>query len=113
MKEGDVLLEFMQQSTAPSKVRPILFLKRMPPYRDILVCGVSTQVHQLVKDFDELIQASDPDFQTSGLRAASIIRLGYLAVLPPTQFKGRIGSIAPDRLHRLRNNLADYLRPKA
>jgi mRNA interferase MazF len=112
MKQGDILVAMMPQSSVPAKVRPALYLKTMPPFQDVLVCGVSTQVHQLVRDFDELIEFGDPDFQTSGLRAASIFRLGYLAVIPHTQIKGRIGSIAPERLKRLLNNLADFLRPK-
>jgi mRNA interferase MazF len=112
MKEGDILLAVLPQSSAPSKVRPALLLKRMPPHHDFLVCGVSTQTHQFVKDFDEMIESGDPDFQSSGLRAASILRLGYLAVIPRGQIKGRIGSVAPTRLTRLLNNLADFLRPK-
>jgi mRNA interferase MazF len=111
MNEGDIVVAMLQQTRAPAKVRPALFLKRMPPFQDLLVCGVSTQVHQIVKDFDELIAPSDSDYSSSGLRAASIFRLGYLAVIPSTQIKGRIGSIAPERLKRLLNNLADYLRP--
>ena len=111
MKEGDIVLAWMIQSNASSKVRPALFLKEMPPFNDVLVCGVSTQVHQMVNGFDELIQPGDPDFDTSGLKAASICRLGYLATIPRARIKGRIGEIAPARLERLLNNLADHLRP--
>ena len=111
MKEGDIVVTVLQHASTPSNIRPALVLKRMPPFQDLLVCGVSTQVHQIVKDFDELIEPGDSDYQSSGLRATSIFRLGYLAVIPRTQIKGRIGSIAPERLKRLLNNLADYVRP--
>ena len=54
----------------------------MPPYGDLLVCGVSTQLRQRVAGFDDQIGPGDPDFRASGLKAPSLIRLGFLAVLP-------------------------------
>jgi mRNA interferase MazF len=84
----------------------------MPPFGDWLVSGVSTQLYQFVNDFDELIDVSDPDFPTSGLKAASIVRLGFVATLPPQRFLGVIGSIAQDRNKRVLRRLAEFLRPK-
>ncbi|MFL6292997.1 MAG: transcriptional regulator, partial [Thermoanaerobaculia bacterium] len=86
MREGDVLLASLAQGDGAVKDRPVLFLLRMPPFQDFLVCGVSTQVQQAVPDFDETIGLADPDFRTSGLKAESLIRLGYLAVLPRSEF---------------------------
>jgi len=111
MKEGDVLLAFLVQGDGTVKDRPILFLLRMPPFQDFLVCGISTQLQQAVPDFDETIAPADPDFRTSGLKAASLIRLGYLAVLPRSEFKGRIGSVSAARRKRLLTKLSDFLRP--
>jgi mRNA interferase MazF len=69
----------------------------MPPFGDFLVCGVSTQLHQAVSGFDDVIQPKDADFGTDGLKAASLIRLGFLAVLPPQSPIGRIGNISAER----------------
>ncbi len=93
------------------KDRPVLVLKRMPPYQDFLVCGLSTQLQHAVADFDEAIRPGDSDYPTSHLKAASVIRLGFLAVLPRAQFKGRIGRISSARLDRLLIRLSDFLRP--
>jgi mRNA interferase MazF len=41
--------------------------------------------------------------------AKSLIRLGFLAVLPRASIVGTIGSIGEDRHHRLLKNLADFL----
>jgi mRNA interferase MazF len=109
MKEGDVVVALLQQSRGPAKARPALLLKRMPPFQDCLLCGVSTQIHQLVQGFDELIEPTDSDYASSGLRAASIFRLGFLAVLPGNQIKGSVGRISAERLNRLRSNLANFL----
>ena len=53
MKEGDVILTPVPQADGTIKTRPAIILREMPPYKDFLVCGVSTQLHQQVKDFDE------------------------------------------------------------
>jgi len=111
MKEGDVLLASLPQEDGSVKNRPVLFLKRMPPFQDFLVCGISTQIQQAAPDLDETITPTAADFRTSGLKAASLIRLGYLAVLSRSQLKGRLGSVSTARRHRLLARLSDFLRP--
>ena len=111
MKEGDVLLTALRQADGTVKDRPVLFLKQMPPFQDFLVCGISTQLVQ-PGELEEMISSNDPDFRTSGLKAASLVRLGYLAVLPRAEFKGRIGSVSSGRRIRLLSILAEFLRPK-
>ena len=82
MNQGDVLLTPVPQADGVIKNRPAIFLRELPPYRDALVCGISTQLNREVKGFDEVVRLSDPDFAATGLRSASLIRLGFLAVLP-------------------------------
>jgi len=110
MKAGDVVLTPLPQADAMIKNRPAVALCQMPPFGDWLVCGISTQLHQQVPQFDELVAASDGDFAASGLKAASIIRLGFLAVMPASRFLGLIGSISSERRLRLLNRLSDHLR---
>ena len=110
MKQGDIILTPLPQANGQVKNRPALFLREMPPFNDALVCGISTQLHQQVPHFDELITHQDGDFIASGLVADSVIRLGFLAVIPNSQLMGSIGSIAPERHRRLLQNLSDYLR---
>ena len=109
MKEGDVVLTPVPQANGEQKERPAIFLREMPPYRDLLVCGVSTQLHQYVTDFDEIISPADADYKSSGLRSKSLIRLGFLAVLPRHRVLGSIGSISSERHKRLLRKLTDYL----
>jgi mRNA interferase MazF len=109
MKEGDLILTRVPQADGAVKNRPAIVLREMPPYRDLLVCGVSTQLTQRVPDFDEIISVSDKDFSTSGLRSESLIRLGYLAVLPRNSVLGSIGSISQERHRRLLKALSSYL----
>ncbi len=109
MKKGNVALAPIPQADGNIKTRPIILLRLMPPYQDWLVCGVSTQLHQLVQEFDELINTEDIDFASSGLKAPSLIRLGFLSLLPRRSIIGSIGSISPDRHQRLLQNLCNHL----
>ena len=101
MREGDIILTPIPQAGGKVKNRPAIFLREMPPFRDALVCGVSTQTHQLAPNSDELITNQDSDVSSSGLVSDSIIRLGFLAVLPRRNIIGSIGSISPERHRRL------------
>ena len=109
MKEGDVILTPIPQADGNVKNRPAILLREMPSYGDLLVCGVSTQLHHYVQGFDEIIRPTDADFASSGLVAASLIRLNFLAVLPRRNIPGSIGSIAPERHRRLLIALSGYL----
>ena len=109
MKEGDIVLTPVPQANGQSKNRPALFLREMPPFNDALVCGISTQLHQQVAGFDEVITQQEADFSTSSLVSDSLIRLGFLALLPRNQIIGSIGSIATVRHKRLLANLSNYL----
>ena len=73
MKEGDVVIVPLSQADGSVKNRPAIILREMPPFKDVLICGVSTQLRQAVKDFDEIISQSDADFGTSGLREDSLL----------------------------------------
>ncbi len=55
MKACDVIIVPMPQADGVIKNRPAINLREMPPFRDVLVCGVSTQLRQAAKDFDEVM----------------------------------------------------------
>lgn len=109
MNQGDVILTPVPQADGNLKNRPAIFLREMPPYRDVLVCGVSTQLHHEVKGFDEVIRSTDSDFISTGLKTDSLIRLGFLAVLPQKAIIGSIGTISAVRHRRLLKRLSNYL----
>jgi len=55
MKEGDVIVVPMPQADGRIKNRLAIVLREMPPFQDPLVCGVSTQLRQAAKGFDDVI----------------------------------------------------------
>ena len=95
--EGKIVLVSLPQADGQLKPRPAFVLRQMPPFQDLLLRGISSQLHQAVAGFDELVQPTEADFATSGLRVASIIRLGFLSVLPKTKVLGTLGSLSPER----------------
>lgn len=110
MKHSDVILTTIPQADGKLKNRPALILCEMPPYGDFLVCGISTQLNQKVNNFDEIISQDHNDFSSSGLLSESLVRLGFLAVIPLRRILGVIGRISPERYRRLLNTLINYLK---
>ena len=109
MNEGDIALAPLPQADGQIKNRPVVLLRRLPPFGDFLVCGVSTQLQQRVAGFDETIALADKEFAASGLKMASLIRLGFLAVLPESALLGKIGLLSSERRQRLLANLCRHL----
>jgi mRNA interferase MazF len=109
MREADIILTPVPQADGQVKQRPALLLRQMPRFHDWLVCGISTQLHQYVEGFDERLAGADADFAASGLVAEPIIRLGFLAVIPPHRIAGTIGTISPERHRRQLRTLSAYL----
>ncbi len=109
MREGDIVLANLPQSDGSFKLRPVLLLKQLPGYNDFLVCGISTQVHQLIVEFDELLDINENNFIQTGLRQSSIIRLSFLAVMPTNKIPGSIGKIESSLHKSLLKRLATYL----
>ena len=109
MKEGSIVLASLRQSDGKFKPRPVLILKQMPKYNDLLVCGISSQLSQLIEGFDEIVDEKDEDFSVTGLLKSSVIRIGFLSVLPQKDILGTIGNIETNRHKRLLKNLSEYI----
>ena len=43
--EGSLVLARLPQATGPAKSWPALVLRQMRPFGDLLLCGVSSQLH--------------------------------------------------------------------
>ncbi len=110
MKEGDVVLAALPQADGKTKLRPVLLLRNLPaPYNDFLVCGISSQLHQMIDNFDDPILVKDEDYKKSEIIKESIIRLSFLAVATYKDIAGTIGKISGKRHQILLKRLSDYL----
>lgn len=119
MKPGEkhagqvVAFRFPQADLEAGKLRPALLLAKLPgEYDDWLTCMVSSQTRHYVDGFDEIVQESDEDFEQSGLKVTSVIRVGRLAVISGESLLGAMGQISGERLERVTKRLADWLAKK-
>ena len=110
-KSGQIVLfPFPQTDLASGKTRPALLLGKLPgPYSDWLICMISSQLHQHIKDFDEIVDTNDADFVNSGLKTSSVIRVGRVAVVEESILLGAVGEIDTERLKRIKKNLSAWL----
>jgi len=91
------------------KLRPALVLREFPKYGDVLVCGITSQLHQYIDGFDLLLDDDHPDFSRSGLKLPGVCRLNMLTMLSVSDIKGAIGEIGPTAHKTLLKTLSDYL----
>lgn len=112
MKPGDiVLIRFPQADLKSGKLRPALTIAISPSrHRDLLLALISSRLHQATLGFDEIINTSDSDYITTGLKVASLIRLGRLTSVESSVINARLGNISPERLIRIKNLLINWLR---
>ncbi len=103
------IIRFPQADLHSGKHRPVLLLAKLPgPYDDWLVSAVTSQLRHKVEGRDETIRPGDADFEASGLRASSLIRLGKLLTVEEQAFVGPLGKISDGRLQSVLHRLADH-----
>ena len=107
--EAEIVLVALPQADGQVKRRPALVLREMPPFGDLLVAGISSQLQQAVAGFDEVLHPADEEFANYGLRSASVVRLGFLTVLPQQKVVGTLGTMEPVRYQALLQRLTNYL----
>jgi mRNA interferase MazF len=111
IQEGQVVLfRFPQTNQAPGKLRPALVIRRLPgPHDDWLICMISSQLSQQISEFDEIISGEDTDFEQSGLKTSSIIRISRLAVVNKSVLLGSVGNISARRLNLIKSKISDWI----
>jgi mRNA interferase MazF len=105
-----VVFAFPETGQGQGKLRPALLIAPTPgTYDDWLACMISSQLRHEINGFDEIVRPGDADYEASGLKVASLIRISRLAVIASSTLEGAIGSIAEERLSRIRKNLATWV----
>ena len=111
MKSGDiVLIRFPQADLNQGKLRPALVIALSPGrHPDLLLALISSRLYQATPDFDEIVNVSDSDYLNTGLKVASVIRLGRLASVESSVINARLGRISTERLEPIKQHLIDWL----
>ena len=111
LSEGSVVLFSLPDTDqAVGKLRPALVIRQLPGrYSDWLVCMISSKFYQFVSGVDERVMPDDADFQSSGLKKPSLIRASRLAVVEESILIGKLGSIDPKRLDRIKTKICAWI----
>ena len=114
MKSGDiVLIRFLQTDLVSGKLRPALILAFAPGnHADLLLALITSREYQAVPEFDEIVDLTDADFKTTGLKTRSVIRLARLTSVETSIVSARLGNISPERLKNLKSRLIKWLQEK-
>ena len=111
MEAGNIVLfKFPQTDLEKGKLRPALVISKVPgKYRDWLICMISTQKHQIQKNYDIIISKKSPEFNSTGLKSESVIRTTRLAVVSEDILLGSIGKISKKLLKEIRKNISNWI----
>jgi mRNA interferase MazF len=109
--EGDiVLIRYPNTDGSRGKRRPAVLLKYVGNnFGDWIVCMVSTQLQQGIEGLEVVINSTEPDFPSTGLRADSLLRTSRLAVVSESIFELELGTLSPQRLREVKERLARWL----
>lgn len=107
-----VLFRFPQTDYDESKLRPALIIQKLPgEYNDWLICITTSKIKKYRSDYDVTIEEGSNEFNQTGLKKDSVIRITRIAVANEDIFVGSIGSISDQTLYNIRKKLADWINP--
>jgi mRNA interferase MazF len=110
---GDIVpAHFPFTSQGGTKLRPVLVLAEIPgPYPDFIVVFISSQLSQAVPGFDLVLGPTDPAFPRSGLKVASVFRIGKVASISGALLGGTLGHLDAAILKEIVRRLTHLFRP--
>ena len=95
LARGDVVLTlFPFTDLSGAKLRPAVVIGR-PTTDDLVLAFVTSQVAMADPHTSHLLEPSDREFASTGLRGASLIRLNKIATLNRPLVRRRLGRIGP------------------
>ena len=111
ISESDILLfRFPQSDLGFGKMRPALLIKRVyGGFDDCLVCMISTQVRHQIADLEIVLNEATPGFEQTGLKKESLVRTSRLAVVHPSVFTGKLGTLPTEVFNEVRTRLAEWI----
>ena len=105
MNKGDiVLVKFPFTDISSKKLRPALIITEESKFKDFILAFITTQFDQMEK-YDMLLTADSKDFQKTGLKRESLLKLNKLTTLNKRMIVGKIGILTKELMNQVDNNL--------
>jgi mRNA interferase MazF len=97
LKPGNIILiDFPFTDPTQSKVRPaVIITDTKDRYHDLIVCAISSVIPEKLLKRDILLSKTDPDYDKTGLRADSVIKIDRIATLKQTSVISKLGECSP------------------
>ncbi len=97
MNAGDIILiNFPFTIPTVSKVRPAVVIAVTDDrYRDLVVCAISSVIPDTPSKREIVFNSTDDDFNQTGLRANSVVKVDRIATLRESDVITRIGKCSP------------------
>ncbi|NKB70569.1 MAG: type II toxin-antitoxin system PemK/MazF family toxin [Candidatus Latescibacteria bacterium] len=109
MNKGTVVLTpFPFTNLAGQKNRPAIVLSRSRQGEDVVLAFVSSVVREPT-EADVLISTDHPDFEATGLKRDSVVKLDKLATINRKIILGRLGDLSPELLEEVNRKLRAVL----
>ncbi len=98
-QRGDIVLAaFPFTDLSMQKRRPALVINENTDQGDVILAFISTQIPTNPTLNAVILETTNPDFQTTGLKTNSVIRLDKIATIESSLITRRLGKLAQDRL---------------
>jgi mRNA interferase MazF len=102
-----VLVPYPFDDLSVSKVRPAVCLTEpIGPHHHVILAFISSQIPDNLLGSDLVLDSSQADFTTTGLRVSSTLRLHRLITVTTTLIHRELGELS----HRMKGEVANRLR---
>ncbi len=111
LARGDIVLAaFPFTDLSAQKRRPALVLNENTDQGDVILAFISSQIPSSLPPSILFLENSDPEFQQTGLKTDSVIRLDKIATIERHLITRRLGKLPDNRLQEMEQALAHVLR---
>lgn len=99
MKNKIVLVPFPFDDFSSTKVRPALCLTHtISNFEHIVICFISSKIPKSKEESDIILDITDLDFDKTGLKVASTIRLHRLVTIPKLLIQRQLGYLPSSQI---------------
>jgi len=106
IKNTVVLVPFPFDDFSTTKVRPAICLtNKIGQFGHIVIAFITSQIPDDLEQSDMVLKINDKDFQQTGLKVSSVIRLHRIVTIPGHLIKRELGKITKSQEKELKQKL--------